>query len=209
MARRHKSATNFPRSRPSSEKNPADPLRRPQHETFAKAYAFIADAKAAAIEAGYPRPRAALAAGRLLSVKAMSARIRYLQTQNAETLTTTRLVQDLHLNPKAALAKAIARNPFTGETRLDLGRLTPREIAGLEFSTPLNELATRSGTGLRIQSSPGKALAALGKIISDPTYAPERREIASFAELLVDLARRGAQAAPIRSAMGIDDGKEN
>ena len=205
MARRSKPATNFSRSRPSSEKNPADPLRHPRHETFAKAFAFIPDARTAAVEAGYPRRRASRAAGRLLSVKAMSARIQYLQTQNAEALTTKRLVQDLHLHPKAALAIAIARNPFTGETRLDLGRLTPSEIAGLEFSTLLSDGATRSGAGLRVQSSPGKALAALGKIISDPTYAPERREKASFAELLVQLARRGAQSAQIRHEMGIYD----
>ena len=205
MARRYEPAANLPRGTPSPEKNPADPLLRPRHETFARAFALIPDARTAAIEAGYPRPRASRAAGRLLSVKAISARIQYLQTQNAKTLTTTRLVQDLHLNPKAALAKAITRNPFTGETRLDLGRLTPSEISGLEFSTLLSDGATRSGAGLKVQSSPGKALATLWKIISDPTYALERREKASFAELLVELARRGAQSAPIHREMGIND----
>lgn len=205
MARRYAASTNFPRGRPSSEKHPADPLRRPRHETFAKAFALIPDAKAAAIEAGYSRPRAARAAGRLLSVKTMWARIRYLQTRDAEAITTKQLVQDLHLTPKAALAKAIARNPFTGETRLDLGRLTHSEVASLELSTIASNSATPSGAAFKVQSSPSKSLAALGRIISDPTYAPERKEKNSIAEALREIARRTTNAAPIYGHIGVDD----
>ncbi|WGV15913.1 hypothetical protein [Fuscovulum ytuae] len=207
MARRYRaSSTAFQRGRNPSEKNPADPLRREKHETFAKAFALIPNARAAAIEAGYPRPRAIRAAGRLLSVKAMWARIQYLQTRDAEVLTTQRLVQELHLKPKAALAKAIAQNPFTGETRVDLGRLTPSEVACLDFSTHSSDGVTRSGAGLKVNSSQGKALASVGRIITNPTYAPERRGKNSFADALVEIARRNESAAPIRTKMaGVDD----
>lgn len=100
MARRYAPSTTFPLGRRPFDKHPADPLRRPRHETFAKAFALIPDAKAAAIEAGYPRPRAARAAGRLLWVKTIWARIQFLQTRDAEAFTTKQLVQDLHLNPQ-------------------------------------------------------------------------------------------------------------
>lgn len=198
MARRnYASSTAFQRRRHPSEKNPADPLRREKHETFAKAFALIPNAKAAAIEAGYPRPRAIRAAGRLLSVRAMWARIQHLQTRDAEALTTLRLVQELHLKPKAALAKAIAHNPFTGETRFDLGRLTPSEVACLDFSTHSGDGVTRPGAGLKVLSNPNKTLAALGRIISDPSYAPERREKATFAEMFAEISRRGGSSLPI------------
>lgn len=198
MARRkYPSSTAQNWRRHPSEKNPADPLRREKHETFAKAFALIPNARAAAIEAGYPRPRAIRAAGRLLSVKTMWARIQHLQTRDAEVLTTQRLVQELHLKPKAALAKAIAHNPFTGETRFDLGRLTPSEVACLDFSTHSSDGTTRSGAGLKVQSNPDKTLAALGRIISDPSYAPERREKATFAEMFAEISRRGGSTLPI------------
>ena len=202
MARRHRpSPTNSQRGRRSSERNPSDPLRRARHETFAKAFAFKPDAKAAAVEAGYPRHRACRAAGRLLSVPMMIARIQHLQTQDAGALTAKRLVQELHLKPKAALAKGIAHNPFTGETRFDLGRLTPLEVATLEFTTQSGDGATRAGASLKVQSNPDKALAALGRIISDPNYAPERSEKNSIAEALLEIARRNDNAAPIRTKM--------
>ena len=198
MARRkYPSSTAQNWRRHPSEKNPADPLRREKHETFAKAFALIPDARAAAIEAGYPRPRAIRAAGRLLSVRAMWARIQHLQTRDAEALTTLRLVQELHLKPKAALAKAIAHNPFTGETRFDLGRLTPLEVACLDFSTHSGDGVTRPGAGLKVLSNPNKTLAALGRIISDPSYAPERREKATFAEMFAEISRRGGSTLPI------------
>lgn len=210
MARRnHAYSTAQKRLRHPSEKNPADPLRRKKHETFAKAFALIPDARAAAIEAGYPRPRASRAAGRLLSVKAMWARIQHLQTRDAEALTTQRLVQDLHLKPKAALAKAIAHNPFTGETRFDLGRLTPPEIATLDFTTQSGDGASRAGAGLKVQSNPDKTLAALGRIISDPNYAPERWQKKTFKDHIWELAQRANNAAPIRSQMAaLKDAKD-
>lgn len=199
---------NLPRTLNTRDRNPADPLRRARHEAFAKAFAFNPDAKAAAVNAGYPGHLAIRMAGRLLSVKAMSARIRYLQTKDAESLTITKLVQELHLKPKAALAKAITLNPFTGETRLDLGRLSPLEIASLEFSVSVSNGISHPDSSLKVQSGSGKGLAVLGRLVSDPAYAPQRREKETFAEALVEFARRNANAAPIRSQMGCDDDQD-
>lgn len=190
---------NFPRSLNTRDRNPADPLRRARHEAFAKAFALKPDAKAAAVDAGYPRHRASRAAVRLLSVPMMTARIQHLQIRDAEALTITKLVQELYFKPKVALAKAMTQNPFTGETRLDLGRLTPLEVASLEFSVSVGDGPSHTGSALKVQSGSGKGLAALGRLVSDPAYAPERRQKESLSGLLAEIAQRNVSAAPIRS----------
>ena len=207
MARRNRTpSTAQNRRRHPSQKNPADPLRREKHETFAKAFALIPNARAAAIEAGYPRPRASRAAGRLLSVPMMIARIQHLQIKDAEALTITRLVQELYFKPKTALAKAVAQNPFTGETRLDLGRLTPLEVASLEFSAAVGDGPSHAGSALKVQSGSGRGLAALGRLVSDPAYAPERRENDRLTSLLLDIAQRNVSMAPIYTGRDPVDG---
>jgi hypothetical protein len=184
-------------------RNPAEPLRHPRHEAFAKTYVWTLNGMSAAIEAGYAASNAARTAGRLLSSKAMAARIQHLQTGEAEALTITRLVQELHYKPRAAMAKAITSNPFTGETQFDLGRLTPEEIASLEFTMSFGTGLTGRVAGLKLHSNTGKGIAALAGIVRDPDYAQARKHTATTAELLVELAKRNASAAPIRS--GVED----
>jgi len=75
------------------------------------------------------------------------------------------------------MAKAIARNPFAGETRLDLGRLTPSEIASLDFTVSVGDGPSRADSALKVHSGSGKGLAALGRLVTNPAYAPERKTV--------------------------------
>ncbi len=112
------------------------------------------------------------------------------------------------MNPTAAIATAIAHSPFTGETRFDLGRLTPAEITSLEFTAPCGDGPLGQGSGLWVQSSMGKDLSALGALVRDPAEAPEREEKMGLRVALIEIRLRNASTAPIYREMESSDDKD-
>lgn len=192
-------------SQTQGTQDPSTSLKNQKHETFAQSFASKPDGMAAALSAGYSSRCAANTAGRLLSDKSVIQRIEHLKNRNAEALTIATLIQELYFKPKAALTKAIAKNPFTHEVSLDLLRLTSSEIASLDPGLLAGDGTIGSSSKTRVRSRQTSALTALGQLIRDPSYAEKREEKNSFIAALRELASRNSSAAPIRSEYERDE----
>ena len=185
--------------------DPARPLHHKRQEAFARAFADTFDPKEAVERARYRHKNKARVATRLLSIKAMQDRIRYLQRRDAEALDTVKLVQSLYFDQKSLLTKAFVRNPFTGEASFDLSRLSPNDLSQLDFKLSAPDGRFGSGAAVSLQSGAVGTLTALARIISDPDYAPERAERKSFAAAVRDISYTNRSFAPIRNQYKDDD----
>lgn len=188
-----------------STQDPAISLKNQQHEIFAQSFASKPDAIAAALSAGYKSRAAANTAGRLLSDKSVINRIEHLKINNAKPLTIAALIKELYLRPRAALTRAIAKNPFTHEVNLDLLRLTSSEIASLDPGLLAGDGTIGSRSKARVRSRQTGELTALGQLIRDPSYAEQGEQKNSIAAALIELASRNESAAPIRREFERDE----
>lgn len=164
--------------------------------------------KAAASKAGYARQIAIRAVGHLLSTSATSARSRISGPRMLKVRPSQGSSRYSATKSTAALATVIAHNPFTGETSFDLGRLIPAEITSLELTAPCGDGPLGQGSGLRVQSSMGKDLSALGALVRDPAEAPEREEKMGLRVALIEIRLRNASTAPIYREMESSDDKD-
>lgn len=181
------------------------PLRHERQEIFAQTFADTLSPEQAVRSAGYTSASPARIAGRLLAIPAMQRRIRYLQRKDAAALDGVKLVQNLYLHPKEMIAKAVCRNPFSGEVTLDLARLTPRELSSFDFKLSSNHGQMGTGVAVSLQTNAAGTLAALERVISNPNYAPDRKDRSSWTDALIELAQRNVSAAPIRGLCDDDD----